>query len=132
MISVGYSQLRSAYKHHKKIAGNDSTTSHYLLLFYAVECGLKAILMARGDIRTTKDIPDKLRNHDLVALAKELRLSRLLTEINTTFHVKDGNFSHDIQKVHEAWRYGVSIRTTDQQTIVRWLRDLCEWIEENI
>ncbi|OPG13785.1 hypothetical protein B1L11_05885 [Microbispora sp. GKU 823] len=46
-----------------------------LLSFYGAECGMKAAILDRLGLRSTAQLPEHLRNHDLHRLAKELRLS---------------------------------------------------------
>src|SRR5690606_18280677 len=46
----------------------------HLLRFYAVECGLKAMILKRRNLRSTSQLDQHLRGHDLRRLAAELRL----------------------------------------------------------
>jgi hypothetical protein len=37
-----------------------------------------------------------------------------------------------MEKAHQAWRYGVKMKTEDEQTLVEWLESVCTWIEDNL
>jgi len=38
----------------------------------------------------------------------------------------------DIEKVHEAWRYGVAIDHDDEISILMWLEDVNLWIRDSL
>jgi hypothetical protein len=42
---------------------------------------------------------------------------------------KDGT-AWDVEKAHQAWRYGVRMHHEDEETLIRWLERLCQWIKE--
>ena len=136
MIPAGSRQLRRAFFQHAKQAKKGSSPSDYLLLFYAVECGLKSIYIERAParVRTVRDISnDQLRrSHDLARWTLELRLPPAITRANTSFRLRRDNSSWSIEYAHEAWRYGIAMLSADEQRLVRWLNLVLQWIEENI
>lgn len=136
MIPAGSRQLRRAFFKHAEQAKKGTSPSHYLLLFYAVECGLKSIYLnrARTRVRTTHDISDERlrRSHDLARWALELRLPSVITRANTFFRLRSDNSSWSIDYAHEAWRYGIAMHPADEQRLVHWLKLVHQWIEENI
>jgi len=78
MIHASESDLRHAFhKHHSAVQETKAACS-YLLLFYAVECGLKSIWLKRNNLTGT----DRIRNptllskdrHNFGVWIKELRL----------------------------------------------------------
>lgn len=77
MIHAGYSELRKAFFTHSVNAKDDTSTSHNLLLFYAVESGLKSIYLSRTKLYTTKKIGDEnLRNsHVLTVVDKRAKIA---------------------------------------------------------
>lgn len=134
MIPAGLSQLRSAFKQHADVANSDTSTSHNLLKFYAVECGLKAIYLKRNNLRTTDQISDdKIRgSHNLAVLIKELRLPASVTGTNSDFRLQKDKSSWSVDQLHQVWRYGIEVETEDETKIVRWLNKLNGWVKENI
>jgi hypothetical protein len=136
VIPAGSRQLRRAFFTHSKQAKKGTSSSHYLLLFYAVECGLKSIYIERAPtrIRTIRDLSDERlrRSHDLARWALELRLPSVITRANTSFRLRRDKSSWSIEYAHEAWRYGIAMHSADEQRLVRWLNEVYKWIEEKI
>ena len=90
------------------------TNAHRLLLFYAVECGLKAVLMARQETRRTnlcKDIKECGHNINkllsLLGAGGSLRLPPeiFIQEIFDTRNNKEERKLNPGQ-INELWRYG--------------------------
>lgn len=135
----------SAYKD----AQSNTKNSHRLLLFYAVECGLKAVLMNRERVNRTDDLGDKLTEiqHNLNKLLDEL-------QINVSYRLPDQLILSDIKKpdqerkltagdINQVWRYGAKIEkgcynrqypkssteSINDQSIERQLLKIVEWIE---
>jgi len=100
-----------------------------LLLFYAVECGLKALHIRMKEKKTeTKEI-----GHNLPLLVRELKINpKTIPNIQLRFRLPNNKKRWDVDEIHQAWRYGVEIDPTDEQTIVDWLKDLCKWIKNRI
>ena len=135
MIPAGEGELRRAFHQHTGLAEDGTSALHYLLLFYAVECGLKSIYLRRAPIgvNTTNDIPaEDFYGHDLGRWAQELKLPISITAVNTSFHLRRDHSQWSISDAHQAWRYGVAITPADEQRLVSWLEQVHQWIEENI
>jgi hypothetical protein len=131
VIPAGSRQLRRSFFQHVEQAKKGTSPSHYLLLFYAVECGLKSIYIERAPrwVKTTSDIPDEAlrRSHDLDNWAQKLRLSIYVTRVNTSFRLRRDNSSWSISYAHEVWRYGIAMHPADEQRLVRWLKLVLQW-----
>ena len=78
MIDAKRDELRKACLTHLKLAQAPSggrSAAHYLLLFYAAECALKAQYLATSRRTHTGEIPeDDFKGHDLAGWVKGLRL----------------------------------------------------------
>ncbi|AOW99224.1 hypothetical protein BJP34_06925 [Moorena producens PAL-8-15-08-1] len=141
-IPADVSELKQAF--HQHLAAHTSVTgsSSYLLLFYAAECGLKSIWLRRNNLQTTEDFPDQIEKHGhkLDMWCKELEIPasqftfKTQTENKSTpsFHLACGGSSRNIGAAHQAWRYGITIKKEDEEYLVNWLHQLCNWIKENI
>jgi hypothetical protein len=130
MLAAGVSELRSAFNRLLAKSTADSE-SDYLLLFYAVECGLKALILHRARLRSTDQISDPQikGTHDLSRLAKELRMPASVAGACASFRTQRDSLSYDIGHAHQAWRYGIRIAGPDEQLLVAWLRALATWIK---
>lgn len=134
IIHAGISELRRAFHAHRNAATKTSGIASYLLLFYAAECGLKSIYLDENNLFTTNRISDSMLSqygHDLNTWVKQVNTYPKKIEEAPHFHINDGS-NLDISKAHQAWRYGVRIKEEDEQKLVKWLENLCNWIKENI
>jgi len=106
----------SAYHNHNRVR----TNAHRLLLFYAVECGLKAVLMKRKNVSRTDLCPEILKyGHDINELLEglypgnnSLQMWKLpeqlfIQDIQDNSHVKikqERQLTPD--NINQIWRYG--------------------------
>jgi hypothetical protein len=108
----------------------------HLLRFYSVECGLKAALLRRRNLRSTAqlDKDDGLRSHDLRRLAAELRIDKATYRQLDRCRRRGGQDADgppiEVRDLHEAWRYGAGLNTEDEQASVAGLQSLEEWCRE--
>ncbi len=127
MIHVRLHDIEKAYRQHKRIANsenNDFTHSHKMVLFYAVECGLKALFMKQKNLTKTDQLVSsqifaRKFGHDLNLLSKELDLKLGFPQVKT----KD-NIQIDSKDVHQAWRYGRELDDDDEKKFVQLLNGI--------
>ncbi len=114
------------------------TNAHRLLLFYAVECGLKAILMRRqGKTRTDSCTDISECQHDVnklldcLSVQKNLRLPGQLS-----IKPIKGKNGYDERKfttgeVNQMWRYGGCCTTTGitDKDLEEKLLEIVNWID---
>ena len=135
MIPAGVNELRQAFYAHKNAIRDGKSICDRLLLFYAVECGLKSIWLKQNNLFTTNQIQKNLLSnygHNLDKWAKELKISGTIIRKTPNFRLARGGSSLDIEKAHQAWRYGIRMRSEDEKVVVEWLESVCDWIKENI
>jgi hypothetical protein len=135
-IPAGFGQLRKAFEAHWKIGQEDNGHSYYLLKFYSVECGLKSMYIHKYDryhIMNSEGIPD-LR-HKLDQWIKELNVPASQIGQPPRFKIRHSGRTEperDIERIHEAWRYGVAVDQDDEIAILRWLDDVSNWIRDSL
>ena len=134
MIPVGWSELSKAYRLHTKNASSGVSASHYLLRFYAVECGLKSVYLQRNKISRTDAIDDEqLRSsHDLIRWAIELKIPAHIVGRNSWFRLQRDSSTWHINKAHQAWRYGARLEAVDEDAVNQLICNIQQWLEENI
>ncbi|MUG98287.1 hypothetical protein F7734_40675 [Scytonema sp. UIC 10036] len=126
-----------------KLASNKTPRSnaHRLLLFYAVECGLKAILMRRQE-KNRSDLCTDISEcqHDVNKLLDCLSVRKTL-RIPAQLSMKPikGKNGYDERKftpgdVNQMWRYGGYCATSGitDQDLEKKLLEIVHWIEEEL
>lgn len=141
-IPFTYREMKKAWRENLSASENTQrTNAHRLLLFYAVECGLKAALMKRRKV-TRSDLCGEIAayQHDinklLICLSAKTDL-RLPEQISMK-PIKTEN-GYDERKftpgdINQMWRYGGSCSLTDvtDQDIENKLLEIVEWIEREL
>lgn len=105
-----------------------------LLLFYAVECGLKSAYMLQNNLRHTGEERGNAKSarsfsHNIVALIQALNISRVSMKSVPGVVTARLRQTGTPKVLHEAWRYGEKIQDTD--AIYDWLKSLLEWCKTN-
>lgn len=130
-VPSGVTSLKIAFNAHLN-AAQISCPSHHMLKFYATECGLKCVLTKRYILRQPSEVKELLGTHKLLDLVKHLRLPKTTSAREMSFRSSSGNSTFPLERLHEAWRYGVLIEATDEKAGVEWLDSVCEWIKGEI
>ena len=96
-----------------------------ILLFYAAECGLKAIYMSRNNLRMASDTNSVAVRaasdfgHHLDELIRQLKISTAdVPHTPGKITMSNGQLL-SVGQVHEAWRYGGKISEEDR--VLQWL-----------
>lgn len=138
-IPFTYREMKKAWRDNLLASYNTQrTNAHRLLLFYAVECGLKAVLMKRRKI-TRSDLCAEITEyqHDInklliyLSAKTDLRLPEQISmkPIKTQNGYDERKFTPG--DINQMWRYGGSLRSADvtDQDIENKLLEIVEWIE---
>ncbi|WP_306838350.1 hypothetical protein [Catenuloplanes nepalensis] len=131
-IDVGVAALRGRFDLFSQASTSGAHAGHFLLRFYAVECGLKAAVLRRRRARSTAQLPESLRSHDLRALAIELRLPPLITQALKPCASHESGQQIHVHQVHEAWRYGRRLSASTEKDFVAGLDLLIAWCREEL
>lgn len=105
-----------------------------LLLFYAVECGLKYQLLVNEHIFLFSKLSeeDKGLGHDLLKLLKRIGIEQKFDELQDLHsgHLKQ---TIDVARYHEMWRYGIRCKEkeTVEQSIEEALKRILFLLHEN-
>ncbi|WP_328604227.1 hypothetical protein OG943_29725 [Amycolatopsis sp. NBC_00345] len=129
-VEVGVRSLeRSLQLHRSKAKELGDGAGANLLLFYAIECGLKAALLRRTSGRSTADLDPSLRTHDLRKLARELKIDGGLARRLTPCRSRETGQVHH-HELHEAWRYGANLDREQEGLAVAALQALGAWCDQ--
>ncbi|MDP4210460.1 MAG: hypothetical protein Q8928_16745 [Bacteroidota bacterium] len=127
MINTGYSELLNAFKIHSKIPESN------LLLFYTVECGLKHLFLKNNKTVKKQTIKDfDIGTHDLFDLISFCKIPRSISIKSQSRTNRNSKESIPLKEIHQAWRYGVTLKQEDEIEVVANLKNLVVYIEERI
>ncbi len=127
-LHVGGKILEKAFNRHRQVGEAEDTDSHLLLLIYAIECGLKRILLHKRGVHTTERLEEDDFTHDLDSLLKTLGVNKSFGQ--STIDEPKGNAAP--WRIHEALRYGARFSNPSRMRIINVARDVISWIEENL
>lgn len=139
-IPVTRQELARAWRHlHQAACVTPRQAPHRLLVFYAVECGLKAVWLRRQAREVLEGVDIDHLGHDLNQLFTELRIGHSLTSLPATITLKPlgksprvRGRSGGVDVLHQAWRYGVEVQTPDDTLLEQKLDELNLWIEKEL
>lgn len=131
-------EMQKAWRDNKSAADKTPrTNAHRLLLFYAVECGLKAILMKRQYKECSDECDDILKaKHNINKLLDFLNSGgrlKLPSEL-TMKPIKRKNSKTEERKltpgeINQMWRYGGCCTTINDDEVEKKLAQIAVWIE---
>lgn len=107
-----------------------------LLMFYSVECGLKAAYILKYQLRDTSDVRGSASRsarefgHRIDQLLNELRIPASSIGLQPSAALKRGGVALPPERLHEAWRYGEKVLVTSD--LYNWLSKIADWIRVNI
>ncbi|WP_271254980.1 hypothetical protein [Pseudanabaena sp. Chao 1811] len=113
------------------------TNAHRLLLFYAIECGLKASIMKRDRVNSTLACPKIIDcGHNINRLLDNLHVEQNLRLPNKIKIISRREVS--VGEINQMWRYGgeaISSNNANDPTdrdLERYLLKISEWIKQDI
>lgn len=117
------------------LTAGDRQNPHRLLLFYAVECGLKAVWLKRQSRTLFEGADIDRMGHDLQQVLKDLKVGSALSlpesfqlpaaSLGAATRPRKGKFGD----VHQAWRYGGRCQTPTDQDCEQQLLRVLTWIQ---
>ncbi len=129
-------ELKRAWRELSAVAeANNRQNPHRLLMFYAVECGLKAIWLKRHNKQVFNKQDIDKTGHDLRQLLKELKVGNELSlpqSLQLDPILQNGQQvprTGDISILHQAWRYGGHCKNPDDNSCEMQLTNVLNWIK---
>jgi hypothetical protein len=120
--------LRASARHLETESLKLNAPAGPLLLFYALECAMKAEILRRYGVRSWDELEGSLRTkfgHDLDVIARHLNLApEAIAGLRECRMKNDLGRQVSARRIHEVWRYGGRLEPTDQVRFVEGLRRL--------
>lgn len=128
-----WGELRQASKTTNRV------NPHRLLLFYAAECGLKAIYLRESNADVLDETTIGLKNHDLNQVMDKLRMGKEY-RLPVSLNLPDLRCAGAVQPrkcgsgtLNQVWRYGSKCETpADDTQLEATLERVNEWIAGEI
>ena len=112
------------------------TNAHRLLLFYAVECGLKASYMKRCNMDPIGNHPPELITHDLNRI---LALLHVGGHLSLPSQMRLPSFKNpllqrscNVGEINQVWRYGGSLEDPTDFALEQGLEAIQHWISKEL
>jgi hypothetical protein len=131
-------EMYRAWRANRLASIHDSpSNSHRLLLFYAVECGLKAVLMKRESVNCTSQLRAEVNEaqHNINKLLDALSAGQALklpNQLNMK-KINDGGSYRERTlnpgQINQMWRYGGREIDERDDEIEAQLVKIAQWIE---
>ncbi len=128
-MHVGRRELERAFRRHAQVGNKEVVNdSGLLLLIYAIECGLKRLLLETRGLHSTERLEEDDLTHDLDQLLKIVGGSPRFCFASIKL---DGANEHiNSEKLHQALRYGVRLHAQDRERIFKVVTNIVVWLEE--
>jgi len=143
MLNASKREFTSAFKKHihvfKSVQPPHINHTYKLILFYAIECGLKSIVLDRINGNGIED----LLSHQPLGLGRGTdghNIKRLLQFLNYPCRLPhmicmsniNRNKNVPPHEYNQVWRYGIRVDPAIEEQVVTELKDIANWIEERL
>ncbi|MFO7750921.1 MAG: hypothetical protein R6V54_12595 [Desulfobacteraceae bacterium] len=142
MISFTQRELHRAWRNNFRASqGDQITNSQRLLLFYAVECGLKALILKNENNTLTEESPHiGEAGHDLKKLMRYLYIDGQfkLPDTLSLSDVRKKNSPDKSQRtasgkdLNQIWRYGGNCISIKDSELEKKLKSINDWIKDKL
>jgi hypothetical protein len=130
MLRASQREMLKVYRVHKVHSGACNSASLRLILAYAVECGLKVLLMSHYKVTQYSDLPVEAQiGHDIRTGLKQLRATETIRFVRTN-HGQDPQQDVPPANLHQAFRYGIPLTLTNEVT--EDLQRVLAWIDARL
>ncbi|MCQ8127503.1 hypothetical protein [Methylomonas rivi] len=135
MIVFSLRELKRAWRESSSVFKEceQKTNAHRLILFYAVETGLKAVMLKREGKQDSENMFFDIK-HDLNKLLSELKVAREL-HLPKDIHLDDLTLSKPHKQrntgtcdLNQVWRYGAQAKTPTDAELEEKLCAIDDWI----
>ena len=132
MLRTTRRELENAYRAHLSACNPCSSSSQRLLLCYAVECGLKVLIMRNNNVQSSSELAEEFQiGHDIrEGLKRCYAPARLTTRQTNTRHRQGAQETVHPKHLHQAFRYGIPVDS--EGDITAELQQIRDWLKERL
>jgi len=130
-------ELQKAWRENQEATNvKKRTNAHRLLLFYSVECGLKAVLLKRQSKDCTDSCPELVEvQHDINKLLDKLAAGeklKLPPQLGMKPLKNNQERKFSCGEINQMWRYGGCCENIKDGELEKKLLDILRWIEQEL
>lgn len=141
IIDITRSEFRKSFQNHYTMYVNTDNgmpeRTRRLILFYAVECGLKSLILKNIGKNTYQEMQEyyglcgkKIHGHDLKEMTREVGIEAAYPlktiKLNKDRHIKPKQYN-------ELWRYGATVEDeAEEKREEKTLLRIADWIRQRI
>ncbi|MGE0083656.1 MAG: hypothetical protein AB7S75_04480 [Desulfococcaceae bacterium] len=131
--------LREISKKHYKVYANpfggQRTSTHRMVMFYAVECALKSHML---NIYPKSAIAGKIKkllykDHNITKMLSINKLPNWQNYSSTPpemIIIGDEKNKHSLNDAHKYWRYGLTLKDDSERRITEWLETVYRFLKK--
>lgn len=128
-------ELSRAWRSLRRTANaEERNNTHRLLLFYAIECGLKAVWLKKQSKTLFDSAAIHRFGHDLNEIIKDLMPGHGLQLLPASVQVNVGQISRSgrLNAIHQVWRYGGQLSIPTDEEMETRLENMAQWIAKEL
>jgi hypothetical protein len=130
-------ELQKAWRENQEATKVEKkTNAHRLLLFYSVECGLKAVLLKRQSKDCTDSCPELVEvQHDINKLLDKLAAGeklKLPPQLGMKPLKNNQERKFSCGEINQMWRYGGCCENIKDSELEKKLLDILRWIAQEL
>ncbi|MEZ4526934.1 MAG: hypothetical protein R2941_13540 [Desulfobacterales bacterium] len=114
--------------------GGQRTSTHRMVLFYAVECALKSCMLKRYPSSTIVSKIESLlhKDHKITKILSTMKLPNWQNYSSPPDMIISGDSGNkrSLNDAHACWRYGLAIESNSERQITEWLETVYRFLEK--
>ena len=134
-INITQIEMENAFRSHKgawEACKSNPNHTYKMVLFYAVECGLKSYYMRKNNLISSSAAADNEKSasaflHNLNDLSAKLNIAVRIPDIK-----KNVDNSIHVKHLHTAWRYGKKLDEQEETVCIKRLTKILNDIKNKL
>jgi len=121
------------YNVYKNPFGGQRTSTHRMVMFYAVECALKACMLNKyPKSAISGKIKELLYDHNITKMFSFIKLPNWQNHSSPPEMIINGDDRNkrSLNDAHLCWRYGLTIDSNSERQITEWLETVYRFLKK--
>jgi len=136
MLHISRKEMEKAFRYHQNFFDNSKNESHrnirMMVLFYAVECGLKALYMRQNNLERTNQTNHNNQSIENIRHNLNILLDRMKIKLQVPKITTENNTQVEHEDLHTAWRYGKKLHRQKEQKCIDTLIKILSQLKNHL